>query len=466
MKNTRYRLVLLLLGAMLASPTFAADLGGDCCTDLEERVAELEATAVQKGNRKVSVKLSGQVNLLLLVWDDGEDTDAYIVDNTESSTRFRFTGAAKFKPGWSAGFVIEVEVETARSLSADQKSDGDPTENADSRLEGRALATWLKHDRLGQLHIGRWSPATDNIKLLNVANTPDVDATLETGGGFFLRAKSGAGGCQGAACLINQTLASLAPGGDTRRANVLRYDTPSLAGFIFSTAWGEDDLFDIAVRYDKTWNSIHVKGGIGYLWDTDEDEDNDMLGCGPSGTALNGFGATAGPCRGARVDFERLTGSLSLIHMPTGLYAYLGGHRDEFNKPSGTPGVVTGRLADETGTNWYIQGGIKRRLLAPSLGKTILYGQYREWNDFQVGNNGSAFTTVTGLPAIATEISDTDVQSWGIGLVQEIDAAAMQLWVNFQQFDADLTVIQTTGASAAVPLEQFRFFQVGGKILF
>ena len=37
----------------------AADLGGDCCGDLEERIAELEATAARKGNRKVSLEVSG-----------------------------------------------------------------------------------------------------------------------------------------------------------------------------------------------------------------------------------------------------------------------------------------------------------------------------------------------------------------------------------------------------------------------
>ena len=42
-------------------PRQAADLGGDCCADLEERVAELEATTVRKGNKKVSVTLSGWV---------------------------------------------------------------------------------------------------------------------------------------------------------------------------------------------------------------------------------------------------------------------------------------------------------------------------------------------------------------------------------------------------------------------
>jgi hypothetical protein len=45
----------LLIGAHV--PAKAADLGGDCCSDLEDRVAELEATTVRKGNKKVSVTL-------------------------------------------------------------------------------------------------------------------------------------------------------------------------------------------------------------------------------------------------------------------------------------------------------------------------------------------------------------------------------------------------------------------------
>jgi hypothetical protein len=40
----------------------AADLGGDCCADLDERVADLEATTARKGNKKVSVELYGRVN--------------------------------------------------------------------------------------------------------------------------------------------------------------------------------------------------------------------------------------------------------------------------------------------------------------------------------------------------------------------------------------------------------------------
>ena len=58
--------------AFKATPAMAADLGGDCCADLEERVAELEATTVRKGNKKVSVTLSGWVVKSFNWWDDGD----------------------------------------------------------------------------------------------------------------------------------------------------------------------------------------------------------------------------------------------------------------------------------------------------------------------------------------------------------------------------------------------------------
>ncbi|HXF53849.1 MAG TPA: hypothetical protein VNK52_06970, partial [Hyphomicrobiaceae bacterium] len=71
----------------------AADLGGDCCADLEERVAELEATTARKGNRKVSLTVYGHVNEMVLFWDDGEMDDVYQVTNDVSRTRFGFRGS-------------------------------------------------------------------------------------------------------------------------------------------------------------------------------------------------------------------------------------------------------------------------------------------------------------------------------------------------------------------------------------
>ncbi|HEY7552788.1 MAG TPA: hypothetical protein VH913_25100, partial [Hyphomicrobiaceae bacterium] len=85
--------VAALAGVLLSGGVAqSADLGGNCCADLEERVAELEATTVRKGNRRVSLTISGQVNRSLLYWDDGFQADLYSVDNAIANSRFRFTG--------------------------------------------------------------------------------------------------------------------------------------------------------------------------------------------------------------------------------------------------------------------------------------------------------------------------------------------------------------------------------------
>ena len=78
---------LLIVG--LAMPAQAADFGGECCADLEERIAELEATTARKGNRKVSLEVSGQVNEAIMFWDDGFESNAYVVGNDTGRSRFR-----------------------------------------------------------------------------------------------------------------------------------------------------------------------------------------------------------------------------------------------------------------------------------------------------------------------------------------------------------------------------------------
>ena len=79
-----------LTGSFAHEPVKAADLGADCCADLEERVAELEATTVRKDNKKVSVTLYGQVNRAVLFWDDHVEKNVYFVDNNYESSRFGF----------------------------------------------------------------------------------------------------------------------------------------------------------------------------------------------------------------------------------------------------------------------------------------------------------------------------------------------------------------------------------------
>src|SRR5215831_12615272 len=104
-------------------PAKAADLGGDCCADLEDRVAELEATTVRKGNKKVSVQVYGKMNWAELTWNDGAETNTYSVNNYMESSRFGFKGSAKIAGFWSAGLRLEAEMREAASQQLNQFND-------------------------------------------------------------------------------------------------------------------------------------------------------------------------------------------------------------------------------------------------------------------------------------------------------------------------------------------------------
>src|SRR5262245_28901490 len=69
-------LVVAWLAAVVASSNpvavaRAADLGGNCCEDLEERIAEIEGTPTGKGNRKVLLTVSGWSPLPVLSFSKG-----------------------------------------------------------------------------------------------------------------------------------------------------------------------------------------------------------------------------------------------------------------------------------------------------------------------------------------------------------------------------------------------------------
>ena len=93
----------LLVGLFMHKSARAADLGGDCCADLEERVAELEATTVRKGNKKVSITLYGDVNQQVLFWDDGVEKNVYVENNSYKTSRFGLKGSAKIGGDWDFG---------------------------------------------------------------------------------------------------------------------------------------------------------------------------------------------------------------------------------------------------------------------------------------------------------------------------------------------------------------------------
>ena len=167
---------------MGSSLSIAADLGGNCCADLEERIAELEATTARKGNRKVSLTVTGWVNEAVFFWDDGVESNAYVATNGLEQSRFQFTGDAKITGDWSAGYRLEIGINGANSTTFSQDFAGDAPNSAAplNNLILRQSHWYLKSKTYGKLSVGLTGTATyhllDDVDFTQTRNASDPEA--------------------------------------------------------------------------------------------------------------------------------------------------------------------------------------------------------------------------------------------------------------------------------------------------
>jgi len=162
---------LLCVGATVfgAKPAKAADLGGDCCADLEERVAELEATTVRKGNKKVSVQIDGKVNYATMWWDDGGESNIYLHGlGPTQATHVKFTGEAQFAPGWTAGYTLRIQNLSdnpfGRNASTGQAID-QASADFSQGLNVQMSYWYLQNKKLGKTSVGRQANAAKSAAM-------------------------------------------------------------------------------------------------------------------------------------------------------------------------------------------------------------------------------------------------------------------------------------------------------------
>lgn len=379
--KTKLSLAALLAGGMMVATSgsaSAADLGGDCCADLEERVATLEATTARKGNRKVSLKISGWVNQSLTYWDNGEESDTYIATPTEAVTRFRFAGGAKINHNWSAGYLIELQVFNVATSQFTEDNDDGP---AGSGIGLRKSELWIKNKQLGKISLGQGSSATDDMAFWGQVGITALvfQPDLYTASNVALRRNDGT------ASTITSRALVVGNGWDQPRNNRVRYDTPTISGFTLSASWGEDDFSDVALRYAGTLGDFKAKAAIGYTWD---DDDNAV----------------------AAGETNALIISAGIMHTPTGLFLH--GMYADYS--------FDGVRVDSD--SWMVQAGIQQRW--NELGKTTLFGAYQEADD------GLA-TLVAGQSSKQERLS--------FGIIQDIDAAAMKISLVYEHLENEVS---------------------------
>jgi predicted porin len=439
----------LMLGTSISAQ--AADLGGDCCADLEERVAELEATTARKGNRKVKLTVYGQVNEAVMFWDDGFERNAYVVTNDASRSRFGFKGGAKINDDWSANFKIEIGVRGANSKRSNQ-NDSVGTGNPQVQLDVRHAWWNLSSKTYGTFQVGHTPDAMEDITESNLAGTNSVGKysdVEDSGLGMLLR--NTAGGLSAVAWrrLLKHT--GDAPGEGDRRQAIL-YISPTFHGFTASAAMGSDDSWDSSIAYEGEFEKFKIKAGIGYGENTQGLDDEDAF-----------FGCVDTATDGAHC--QQAGGSISVLHEPTGLYTNFAAGWFKDDDIANSTNFAAALNPDDESTFWAVEAGIHKKWI--DLGPTTIFAQYY---DFEGGAN--ARQSVAGGDAInsfaagAARIFTSEVEMFGLGIAQDIKAADMKLYALYRHYESDVTLSQGVVVQDSKSLEDLDILMSGAIIKF
>ena len=458
---------------------FAADLGGNCCADLEERVAELEATTARKGNRKVSLTITGWVSSQLYWFDDGGESNVYVTDNNNDlSSNFKFTGSAQIAPGWKAGYSLWIY--TNRNSSLVHSSDGDDTGGA---LSVENSYWWIESEKYGKVSLGLQSAAGDNAVLGTDFSGTLFPANSVTFDGGFMRLRpsgqdSGASSSKVGGYAIAgrwhqfnwcESLGDVGAGiaGDCNgdRTDVIRYDSPTIAGFSLAASWGEDDRAEVKLAYAGEMAGFKLSLATAYGHSTDN---------GQSGSPGNPTPVNAALV--ADTDYWQIGGTVKHLASNLWLHVYWGQEfADNFTNGSNAQGEV---IPDKK--TLYIKAGWSPKL--NQLGTTHFYGEYGFDDDaygdlaklgatcanFQLDGNGAQGNSNLAQACAGdanTTITSSDMTRWGLGVVQEIDAAAMSLWVKYRHHELDAN-FDGAGGSGKQGFDNLDMVLAGAVIFF
>ncbi len=132
-------------------------------------------------------------------------------------------------------------------------------------------------------------------------------------------------------------------------------------------------------------------------------------------------------------------------HMPTGLFAYGAYGNLNFHDSSAA-----------SNQTWYGKAGIRQRW--NPLGHTVLYGEYERVEN---RNGGDIFANDAAIgDAALYEYGRSSARLWGVGVVQEIDSAAMSLWLKYRNIDAsfkDVTIVDGDGGLSTNNFQEVTF---------
>jgi hypothetical protein len=266
------------------------------------------------------------------------------------------------------------------------------------------------------------------------------------------------------------------------RRNGVAYSSPTfLSGFNVQWGWFEDDDWGAALRYNNTFNDTWMfSANVAY-----ENFRDERLQAGGGGEATGPIIIPPSTSKTTffQREFNEWAGSIAGKHKPSGLFAMANFSTSE-SDDTNVIGFYTGNRAPDMRA-WDVQAGIQKKFWDP--GETAFWGGYGQVLDgWAPGSNGNG-GNLGGVPAdsilkagtfasvnVPTEIVGTEVDRWFLALDQGFESAAMHLYLAYQHFNADMSLVtrdpsvSPNGKLKNVPvsIDDFDLIYSGGRIYF
>lgn len=226
--------------------TTAAEAKAGQAVDTAEaaRRATAEKPLIAAKEKTASVVISGQVNRMLTLADDGNKTKLYNVDNNNSSTRLNILAQHRPEGGeLTVGAQIEVELKSNASTVVSQIDEDTGTVS----FRDRKVEVFAEHARYGKLWLGHGSTASDGTAEVDKSATSVVNyASISDLAGGLLFYDQDADDYSGTS--IGNAFSDLDGNG---RLDRVRYDTPRFGGLMLSGDVASNQRGSAAVTWEE-----------------------------------------------------------------------------------------------------------------------------------------------------------------------------------------------------------------------
>ncbi|EIJ43067.1 hypothetical protein BegalDRAFT_2211 [Beggiatoa alba B18LD] len=377
-------LVSSVTAALLAvSPFVLADDMSDMKAQIEQlqkRINTLESTGssgaiITAPKPKYGLTLKGHVNRAVMYADDGVDSDTFFVDNDNSSSRLNIDGKAAVSDDVTVGVAWELEYQSNASNTVVMNQTA--SNSSETFFKERKIELYFDSKTLGRLWLGQGDMASNTTTEQDLSGTSIAGYSLLNGLGGALSFRDSDAVNNPNVATITQVTTNF---DGLSRDDRVRYDTPSLGGLMLSASATTGGAWDAAAYLARSFGPVKV--------------------------AAAGFYADP---QDLKTYESRYGGSASFLYEPIGISLTLAYGQESYDLSKST--------RDDEATSYY--GKLGYQFKGSDVGKTAIalsYGITEDYNKV-----------------------DDELSSWGLGLVQNIDKAATEVFFQYQGFSLDRT---------------------------